>query len=141
MRSQIWRVSAAVRDKHGEIRVDRPYVVILREPFKQAGRAVKLSVLQAPVPAQEAPAPPDPAPGRPAGPFDDLVRDGCGECLNQVEAVLTRYTGQAVKKLEDTIKGFQEIIDGKHDDLPEQAFYMVGTIDEVVEGARKMVAA
>ena len=36
-------------------------------------------------------------------------------------------------KLEDTIKGFQEIIDGKHDDLPEQAFYMVGTIEEAVE--------
>jgi F-type H+/Na+-transporting ATPase subunit beta len=36
-------------------------------------------------------------------------------------------------KLEDTIKGFREIVDGKHDDLPEQAFYMVGTIDEAVE--------
>ena len=41
-------------------------------------------------------------------------------------------------KLEDTIKGFQEIIDGKHDDLPEQAFYMVGTIEQAVERARKM---
>ena len=32
-------------------------------------------------------------------------------------------------KLEDTIAGFQEILDGKHDELPEQAFYMVGTIE------------
>ena len=35
-------------------------------------------------------------------------------------------------KLEDTIRGFREIVDGKHDDLPEQAFYMVGTIEEAV---------
>ena len=35
-------------------------------------------------------------------------------------------------KLEDTVKGFQEILDGKHDDLAEQAFYMVGTIDDAV---------
>jgi F-type H+/Na+-transporting ATPase subunit beta len=39
-------------------------------------------------------------------------------------------------KLEDTIKGFQEILDGKHDDLPEQAFYMVGPIEEAIEKAR-----
>ena len=41
-------------------------------------------------------------------------------------------------KLEDTIKGFKEIIDGKHDDLPENAFYMVGTIDEAVEKAKSI---
>ena len=41
-------------------------------------------------------------------------------------------------KVEDTIKGFQEILDGKRDDMPEQAFYMVGTIDEVIEAAKKM---
>ena len=40
--------------------------------------------------------------------------------------------------LEDTIKGFQEILAGQHDDLPEGAFYMVGGIDEVVEKARTM---
>ena len=40
--------------------------------------------------------------------------------------------------LEDTIGGFKEIVDGKHDDLPEQAFYMVGTIEEVVEKAEKL---
>jgi hypothetical protein len=39
-------------------------------------------------------------------------------------------------RLEDTIKGFQEILDGKHDELPEQAFYMVGTIDQAVAKAR-----
>ena len=39
-------------------------------------------------------------------------------------------------KLEDTIKGFKEIIDGKHDELPENAFYMVGTIEEAVEKAK-----
>ena len=36
------------------------------------------------------------------------------------------------------MRGFKEILDGKHDDLPEQAFYMVGTIDEAVEKARQM---
>ena len=41
-------------------------------------------------------------------------------------------------KLEDTIKGFREILDGKHDDLPEQAFYMVGTIEDAVAKARKL---
>ena len=40
--------------------------------------------------------------------------------------------------IEETIRGFREIVDGKHDDLPEQAFYLKGTIDEVVEAARKM---
>ena len=39
-------------------------------------------------------------------------------------------------KVADTIKGFKEIIEGKHDDLPEQAFYMVGTIEEAVEKAK-----
>ena len=41
-------------------------------------------------------------------------------------------------KLEDSIKGFKEIIEGKHDDLPEQAFYMVGTIEEAIEKANNM---
>jgi len=38
------------------------------------------------------------------------------------------------------VKGFREVIEGKHDDIPEQAFYMVGTIDEVLERAEKMKA-
>jgi F-type H+-transporting ATPase subunit beta len=41
-------------------------------------------------------------------------------------------------KLEDTIRGFTEILDGKHDDLPEQAFYMVGAIEQAQERAKSM---
>jgi F-type H+-transporting ATPase subunit beta len=44
-------------------------------------------------------------------------------------------------KVEETIRGFKEIIEGKHDDLPEQAFYMVGGIDEAVENAKRLAAA
>ncbi len=49
--------------------------------------------------------------------------------------VAAQFTGLEGKyvKLEDTIKGFREVVDGKHDELPEQAFYMVGTIEEAVE--------
>jgi F-type H+-transporting ATPase subunit beta len=43
-------------------------------------------------------------------------------------------------KIEDTVRGFKELIEGKHDDLPEQAFRMVGTIEQAVENARKMNA-
>ena len=52
--------------------------------------------------------------------------------------VAEQFTGLEGKyvKLEDTIRGFREIVDGKHDDVPEQAFYMVGTIEEVVEKAK-----
>ena len=42
-------------------------------------------------------------------------------------------------KLEDTVKGFREIVEGKHDELPEQAFYMVGTIEEAVQAAQGSV--
>jgi F-type H+-transporting ATPase subunit beta len=54
-----------------------------------------------------------------------------------------QFTGLEGKlvKLEDTIRGFREIVDGKHDDMPEQAFYMVGTIEEAREKAQKMAAA
>ena len=48
--------------------------------------------------------------------------------------------GQYVK-LEDTIRGFKEMVDGKHDDLPEQAFYMVGGIEEAVEKAKQLSGA
>jgi F-type H+-transporting ATPase subunit beta len=48
-------------------------------------------------------------------------------------------TGQYVP-IRETIRGFREILDGKHDDLPEQAFYMVGTIDQVIEKAAKLRA-
>ena len=43
-------------------------------------------------------------------------------------------------KVEDTIRGFKEIVEGKHDEIPEQAFYMKGTIEEVLEAAEKMSA-
>lgn len=60
--------------------------------------------------------------------------------LSQPFFVAEAFTGSPGKyvKLKDTIKGFKEIIAGKHDDLPEQAFYMVGTIDEVQEKAEKL---
>jgi F-type H+/Na+-transporting ATPase subunit beta len=54
--------------------------------------------------------------------------------------VFTGKKGRYVK-LADTIKGFKEIADGKHDDLPEAAFYMVGDIEEAVDNAKKMAAA
>ena len=41
-------------------------------------------------------------------------------------------------ELSDTIKGFKRIVEGKNDDLPEQAFFMVGTIEEAEEKAKKM---
>ena len=43
-------------------------------------------------------------------------------------------------KLEDTIKGFKGIVAGEYDELPESAFYMVGTIEEAVDKARKIAA-
>jgi F-type H+-transporting ATPase subunit beta len=56
--------------------------------------------------------------------------------------VAEQFTGREGKyvKLEDTIKGFKEVCDGKHDDLPEQAFYMVGTIDEAIEKGKELAA-
>ena len=60
--------------------------------------------------------------------------------LSQPYFVAKVFTGQdgAFVPLKETIRGFQEIVDGKHDDLPEQAFYMVGTIDQAVEKAKKL---
>ncbi len=49
------------------------------------------------------------------------------------------YKGRYVK-LEDTVRSFKEVLEGRHDDLPEQAFYMVGAIEEAVENAKKMKA-
>jgi F-type H+-transporting ATPase subunit beta len=58
--------------------------------------------------------------------------------LSQPNFVAEQFTGTPGEyvKLEDTIKGFSEILDGKHDELPEQAFYMVGTIEQAVEKAK-----
>jgi F-type H+-transporting ATPase subunit beta len=63
--------------------------------------------------------------------------------LSQPFHVAEAFTGQAgvYVRLEDTIKGFVEIIEGKHDDLPEQAFFMLGTIDQATERARELAAA
>ncbi len=60
--------------------------------------------------------------------------------LSQPFFVAEDFTGTPGKyvKLEDTIRGFKEIIDGKHDALPEQAFYMVGTIEEAVQKGKKI---
>jgi F-type H+/Na+-transporting ATPase subunit beta len=60
--------------------------------------------------------------------------------LSQPNFVAEQFTGTPGEyvKLEDTISGFREILDGKHDDLPEQAFYMVGTIDKAVEKGRRL---
>ena len=57
-----------------------------------------------------------------------------------VAEVFTGTPGEYVR-LEDTVRGFQEIIEGKHDDLPEQAFYMVGTIEAAVERGKTLAAA
>lgn len=58
--------------------------------------------------------------------------------LSQPFFVAEQFSGTKGKyvKLEDSIKGFEEIIEGKHDDVPEQAFYMTGTIEDVLEKAR-----
>jgi len=63
--------------------------------------------------------------------------------LSQPFFVAQVFTGAPGKyvKLQDTIQGFKEVAEGKHDDIPESAFYMVGGIDEVLEKARKMAAA
>lgn len=60
--------------------------------------------------------------------------------LSQPFHVAEAFTGTPGKyvKLKDTVRGFKEILDGKFDDLPEQAFYMVGTIEEVVAKAEKL---
>jgi F-type H+-transporting ATPase subunit beta len=60
--------------------------------------------------------------------------------LSQPFFVAAEFTGSEGKyvKVEDTVNGFKEIVEGKHDDLPEQAFYMVGGIEEVQEKARSL---
>jgi F-type H+-transporting ATPase subunit beta len=62
--------------------------------------------------------------------------------LSQPMFVAAQFTGLEGKyvKIEDTVRSFREIIEGKYDDIPEQAFYMVGTIEEVQQKAEKMKA-
>ena len=60
--------------------------------------------------------------------------------LSQPFHVAEQFTGRPGKyvKLADTIRSFKEIVEGKHDELPEQAFYMQGTIDDVLERAEEL---
>jgi len=60
--------------------------------------------------------------------------------LSQPFNVAEQFTGVPGNyvKLADTIRGFKEIVDGKHDGIPEQAFYMQGTIEDVVERAKAL---
>ena len=62
--------------------------------------------------------------------------------LSQPMFVAEAFTGQEGRyvSVRETVRGFSEILEGKHDDLPEQSLYMVGTIDEAVEKAKKMRA-
>ncbi|MGN0941911.1 MAG: F0F1 ATP synthase subunit beta [Selenomonadaceae bacterium] len=62
--------------------------------------------------------------------------------LSQPFAVAEQFTGQkgVYVPVSETVRGFKEILEGKHDDMPEAAFYMVGTIDEAVEKAKKIAA-
>jgi F-type H+/Na+-transporting ATPase subunit beta len=63
--------------------------------------------------------------------------------FSQPMFVAAQFTGLEGKyiKIEDTVRGFKEIVEGKHDDLPEQAFWMVGTIEDARENAEKIAAA
>ncbi len=63
--------------------------------------------------------------------------------LTQPFTVAESFTGMRGVRvpLNETLRGFREILDGKHDDLPEQAFYMVGTIDEAVQKAQLLTGA
>jgi F-type H+-transporting ATPase subunit beta len=63
--------------------------------------------------------------------------------LSQPFFVAQQFTGLDGKyvKLADSIRGFREIVDGKHDALPEQAFYMVGTIEEAIEKGDRLAKA
>jgi F-type H+-transporting ATPase subunit beta len=56
--------------------------------------------------------------------------------------VAETFTGTPGKyvELKDTIRGFREIVDGKYDDIPEQAFYLVGTIEEALDKAKQLAA-
>ncbi len=62
--------------------------------------------------------------------------------LSQPMFVTEVFTGRQGRyvAIDETVRGFNEILEGKHDALPEQAFYMVGTIDEAVEQAEKLGA-
>ena len=60
--------------------------------------------------------------------------------LSQPFFVAEQFTGQPGRyvKVADTVRSFKEIVEGKHDELPEQAFYMVGDISEAIEKAKRL---
>lgn len=62
--------------------------------------------------------------------------------LSQPFHVAEQFTGMKGRyvDIKDTVRGFREILDGKHDELPEQAFYLVGTIEDAIEAAKKLKA-
>ncbi len=62
--------------------------------------------------------------------------------LSQPFHVAEAFTGRpgVFVELADTVRGFREIVEGKHDDVPEQAFYMTGTVEQVLENAKKLVS-
>jgi F-type H+-transporting ATPase subunit beta len=62
--------------------------------------------------------------------------------LSQPFHVAEIFTGSpgVLVPVEETVRGFKEILEGKHDDLPEGAFYMIGTIDDAIEKAKQMAA-
>jgi len=63
--------------------------------------------------------------------------------LSQPMFVAEEFTGTPGRyvPIKETVRGFKEILEGKHDELPEQAFFMVGTIDEAVEKAETLKSA
>jgi F-type H+-transporting ATPase subunit beta len=63
--------------------------------------------------------------------------------LSQPFFVAAQFTGLEGKyvTLSDTIRGFKEIVEGKHDELPEQAFYLVGAIEEAIEKGKQIEKA
>ena len=56
--------------------------------------------------------------------------------------VAEQFTGQpgSYVPIKETVRGFKEILDGKHDDLPEAAFHLVGTIDDAIEKAKRLAS-
>ncbi|UCF61606.1 MAG: F0F1 ATP synthase subunit beta, partial [Anaerolineaceae bacterium] len=62
--------------------------------------------------------------------------------FSQPMYVAEQFTGQEGRymPLKETVRGFREILDGKHDELPEQAFHMVGSIEEAIEKAERLAA-
>ena len=78
-----------------------------------------------------------------AGEIDDARARKIERYLSQPFYTAAAFTGTegVFVKIEDTIRGFTEILDGEHDDLPEQAFYMVGGIEQAVERGKQLADA